>query len=244
MMRNLNIDELESKIHDYALDVEYIDKQHLNIKVIQFINFLDSQPISKRILERFSEDYKELLDSLPKEETFNWRKQQDEIIKEIKTPELQGALGYFLIRDIINSTSNNNYLFLNLAKDWFDSRGDYDQCKDDFNTFLFKPFIKLLNWYISESQSYNSKDYFSKNEINEFSDKIDELLNNVRLGQEVIFVELQDLKEQLKNIKKKNWVEILKGKLFDLTLNKVIEIETFSMMFKAIVGEDINFLES
>jgi hypothetical protein len=109
---------------------------------------------------------------------------------------------------------------------------------------VFKPFIELLNWYISESQSYNSNDYFSKREIEEFSERLDSLLTDIRLGQEIIFDAIQDVKEQLKSMKKKNWFEVLKGKLFDLVLSKAISIETFSLIIKAVSGEDLKFLNN
>lgn len=242
MIRNLNIEELEDKINDYASDVEYIEKQHLLIKLHQFLNFLESQPISKRILQRIEEDYKELKNKIPIENTSLWRKQKRELVNDIKTPDQQGALGYFLIFTTFKSEKVSNNAYIYLANNWFDSRGDYDQWKEDFNTFIFKPFIEILIWYVTESQSYNAEDFFSKKEVLEFSDKLDELLNDIRLGQEIIFDEIQDLKEQLKNQKKKNWGELLKGKLVDLTLNGLISPDTFSWIVKSIIGEDLKFL--
>lgn len=242
MVRNLNIEELEDKIHDYSLDVELCDKQNLLIKLNQFLNFLESQPISNRILQRIEEDYEELKNQIPLENIESWRKQKRELISSIKTPDQQGALGYFLIIRTFNSDKIYNNSYIILAHEWFDSIGDYDQWKEDFNTLLFNPFIKILNWYISESQSYNAKDYFSKKEITEFSEKLDNLLNDIRLGQEVLFEDIQDLKEQLGNLKKKNWGELLKGKLFNLTLSKLISPEAFSIINKVITGVDIKFL--
>ncbi len=241
-MRNLNIEELEDKIHDYASDVEYIEKQHLRIKLNQFLNFLESQPISQRLLQRIEEDYITLKNKIPVENTQHLRKQKQELFDDIKTPDQQGAFGYFIINKAFKSKANIDNIYLNLTNQWFDHYGGFDQTKDDFNTFLFKPFVELLVWYISESQSYNAVDYFSKKEIEEFSEKLDELLHNIRLGQEIVFEELQDLKEQLKNLKRKNWSELLKGKLFDLTVSKVISLETFAMIVKEITGEDFKFL--
>ena len=247
-MRKLNIEELDSKIHDYALDIEYIDKQHLKNKLHQFLNFLKSQPISQRLLQRIEEDYSDLMKKIAPLESPLTYKQRDEILESLLTPDQQEAFGYFLINQTFNSDRIHENSYLNLTDKWYDCQGDFDQWKEDFNTYLFKPFIKLLNWYISESQSYNSKDYFSKKEVSEFSEKIDnlpldDLLNDIRLGQEVLFEELQDLKEQLESLKKKNWGELLKGKLFDLTLSELILPSAFSIIVKAITGEDLKFLE-
>lgn len=241
-MRNLNLEELEAKIHNYSLDVEYIDKQHLSIKLEQFLNFLNSQQISSRLLEKIEEDFAELKNKIPDDKMAKIHSAKKEFIDNLKTPEQQGAFGYFLIYHTFESEKKFDGAYLDITQRWYNSNGDYDQCRDDFNSLIFKPFIELLNWYISESQSHNSNDYFSKKEIEEFSQKLDDLLNDVRLGQEVIFDEIQDLKEQLKSMKKKNWVEVLKGKLFDLTLSKVISLETFSTIVKLITGQDVKYI--
>ncbi len=242
-MRNLNIEELSKKIFDYALSVEYVDKQHLNKQLNQFLNFLYSQSISERVLQRIGEDFAEIKESIPTRDTGRYHSRKEEFLETIETPDKQGALGFFVIDKTFKTNSKGYDSYLDLANEWCDSRGDYDQYKNDFNSFLFKPFVELLKWYIEESQSHDSNDYFSKREVDEFSDKLDDLTRDIRLGQEVLFEEIQDLKEQLKNLKKKNWGELLKGKLLDLTLSKIISIETFSIIVKSITGETLNFLD-
>lgn len=244
MIRPLNIDELDDKIHSYALDVEYIEKQHLLKKLHEFLNFIDSQPISSRIVERIEEDYELLKSKIQMNEIHRVNRQRRELTESIKTPDEQGALSYFLIRQTSKLTRLHANSYLDLTREWFNSNGDYDQTKYDFNTFIFKPFVELLKWYIYESQSRNSKDYFSKHEIDEFSERLDKLRDEIRLGQEVNYEEIQELKEQLKTLKKKNWGEFLKGKLFDMTMSKIISLETFGAIIKFIVGEEINLLEN
>lgn len=39
-MRNLNIEEIENRIQDYAFDIEHVEKRHLSLKVITFLTFL------------------------------------------------------------------------------------------------------------------------------------------------------------------------------------------------------------
>lgn len=248
MIRKLDIEELESEIHDQSLKVEYVDRQHLLIQLHQFLNFIESQPISQRLLQRIEEDYAELKEKIPQPNTRIRNQQIQELLGIIKTQYDQGAFGYLLIMQTFKTEERiHNTSYLELTREWYDTRGDYNQSKEDFNNLLFKPFIKLLLWYISESQSHNANDYFSKKEVNEFSEKLDslydDLLNEIHLGQEVIFEEIQDLKEQLKNLKKKNWGEVLKGKLFDLTVSKLISSEMFYLIIKTITGEDLKFLK-
>jgi len=206
------------------------------------LNFIDSQPISSRIVERIEEDYDFLKSKLPTNETPRIERYIRELRESIKTPDEQGALGYFLIRETLKSDRLNENSYLELTRFYFNCHGDYNKIKSDFNTLIFKPFVELLKWYIYDSQSRNSEDYFSKHEIDEFSVRLDKLRDEIRLGQEINFEEIQELKEQLKNLKKKNWGEFFKGKLFDMTMSQIISIETFRAIIKYVVGEDIKIL--
>jgi hypothetical protein len=51
------------------------------------------------------------------------------------------------------------------------------------------------------------------------------------IGQEIIFNEIDELKEHF-NLGKRNWFKLLKGKLMDLSLEKVIEITLINEIFK------------
>jgi hypothetical protein len=246
-MRSLNIEELEEKIREYALSVEYEDHQHLRIKLSQFLNFLDSQPISKRLLERIQEDFSNLRDSIPEQNNQNWRKLRREFIESIKTPDQQGAVGYFLIDNVYRSQRIHDTAYVDLVYQWYESTVDYAEAKGDFNTFLFIPFVNLMYWYISESQSYNSADYFSKNEIGIFNEKLEDIkeeMTKLGFGQEIIFDEIQELKELLMSLKKKNWTEILRSKLVDLAIGQVLNLETVKKVYELITGTDLKILNS
>ena len=80
---------------------------------------------------------------------------------------------------------------------------------------------------ISQSYEYQPKytDEFSseqKSELHNSLNEIKEKLSELGFGQQIIFDELDELKEHL-NLGKKNWFQLLKGKLFDLTVNKVLK---------------------
>ena len=80
---------------------------------------------------------------------------------------------------------------------------------------------------ISQSYEYKPKylDEFSseqKSELHNSLNKIKEKLTKLGFGQQIIFDELDELKEHL-NLGKKNWFQLLKGKLFDLTVSKALE---------------------
>ena len=80
---------------------------------------------------------------------------------------------------------------------------------------------------ISQSYEYQAKytDEFSseqKSELHNSLNEIKEKLSKLGFGQQIIFDELDELKEHL-NLGKKNWFQLLKGKLFDLTVNKILK---------------------
>ena len=132
------------------------------------------------------------------------------------------------------------YSAFDLANDWYGPRKHYDESLDDFNSNFFNPFVKLVKWYLEESVSYNSNDYFSKKEVKLFEEKLDEIKNflfTLQDGQEVLFEEIEDLREQLLRSKKKNWMEMFKGKFYDFVFEKTISIETFDVMYKILAGD-------
>lgn len=246
MIRNLNINELEDKIHSYSLSIEYLDAKDLDTVLNQFINFLKSQPISNRIIERISEDYISIADNLPKVNTPGFESKKRDVLIKIMTPDDQGALGCFLILQTFKDEKRGHMKYVQMTMPWIRrSTGNYNDIKEGFITKFFKPFIELLEWYLQESTSYDSNDFFSHKEIDEISEKVDNAITlaDIRLGQEVIFNEINDLKEQLKHLKKKNWQELLKGKLIDLSMSKIISIKTMSVIIKAITDQEMTLIE-
>ena len=74
----------------------------------------------------------------------------------------------------------------------------------------------------------------SQEEINEKVDEIIEQLKTLGAGQEVLFNEIEELKELYKILNKKNWGQIVKGKLVDLALAKLIEKDTLNYIYHAL----------
>ncbi len=85
-----------------------------------------------------------------------------------------------------------------------------DQEIDDINRFYsFEP---------------KSEDEFTSEQESELHNKLNDILNKLEqqgFGQQIIFDEIEDLKNHFK-LGKKNWFQLLKGKVVDLTLKKVL----------------------
>jgi hypothetical protein len=96
--------------------------------------------------------------------------------------------------------------------------------------------IHVENLMKKESVNYNKINQSSE----ELDKKIEEIKNELRklgLGQEIIFNELEELKEFYKKTDKKNWGQLLKGKLVDLGLSKLVDNDTISYIYKELTHE-------
>lgn len=243
-MRNLDLDEITNKISDYSLDILYSDRNHLDVKIDQFFNFLYEQPISKRTLERISEDFNEIQSKIQDcKNNFDNYKAKKEIIELLKTREIQGAFGYFEIKNRFEKEQKYSNHFIELSKSWYTVRGEYSEYQEYFNTCFFKPFIELLEWYFRESKIKQEIDYFSREEISHFNENFELLkqqITKLEYGQQTIFNETDEIKGLINGLNKKNWTELIKGKFIDMVLGSVISIENAELLIKTLIGEKIS----
>ena len=92
--------------------------------------------------------------------------------------------------------------------------------------------------YIEEKRKTYEENYEDINSNkDEISKRVDEVINQLSklgLGQEIIFDELQELKKLYTTLNKKNWGQIVKGKLIDLALGKLVENGTISYIYETL----------
>ena len=98
--------------------------------------------------------------------------------------------------------------------------------------FLVDQEIDLIN----DRYTYvpRPEDRFSPEEESELQERLNDITNKLiadGLGQEVIFEEIESLKEHFK-LGKKTWFQLVKGKLMDLTFEKVLEVTVVSQILK------------
>ncbi len=242
-MRTLNLNEIEQKINSFASDIYYSDFQYSQDKITQFFNFLHEQPISKRILDRIEEDFILIKNDIPL--SVNIKPQyfispdygKVELVKsKLKNRQNQGAFGYFIIQNLFEVEVKYARHYLNTPPEWYDEgKGDYNKSFQCLIEKFFKPFVELLEWYIYESKTKNENDYYSRNEITNINSKFDEVLSKQEYGNQIIFDEIQELKELILFLNKKNWGEIVKGKFGDLIVGGIFSAENASSLNKFIV---------
>lgn len=79
-------------------------------------------------------------------------------------------------------------------------------------------------------------DTFSSKEESDLHSKLNEILDKLQqqgFGQQIIFDEIEELKNHF-NLGRKNWFQLVKGKFFDLTVEKVIEKVVIVEMFDSL----------
>jgi hypothetical protein len=97
--------------------------------------------------------------------------------------------------------------------------------------------------YIEEKRRLTVPNYSSINYDNEeLSIKIDDLkiqLEKLGFGQQIIFEELEELKEYYTYLNKQSWAQLFKGKLIDLGLSQVINADIMKLMYESIVHDTL-----
>ena len=99
-----------------------------------------------------------------------------------------------------------------------------------------------LNSIKEDNQFQGTGARFSNEDL---SKKIDEILTQLKrneMGTEIVFDELQEMKETAKVLNTKNWVQLLKGKLIDLAFDKAAGLtgKAAAEIFYEITGKHID----
>lgn len=100
-------------------------------------------------------------------------------------------------------------------------------------------------YYEENSEPYTENYDEVPNDQSELNSKIDsiiEILKTQNAGQEVLYEELQELKSLYGKLSKKNWGQVLKGKLVDIALGKLAEKEVLQFIFENLTGHELKQL--
>lgn len=98
---------------------------------------------------------------------------------------------------------------------------DYDKARD-IAVFAIDQEVDEINSFFTHKPKSN--DEFSVEQESELHNKLNNILkklNEQGFGQQIIFDEIEDLKNHF-NLGKKNWFQLLKGKVVDLTFKKIL----------------------
>lgn len=76
--------------------------------------------------------------------------------------------------------------------------------------------------------------------------KIDEVLLRLQklgFGQEIIFNEIEELRELQTKLSKKSWGQLLKGKLVDLAIEKIVDVNTATFIYEYLTNSNFKLLK-
>lgn len=97
----------------------------------------------------------------------------------------------------------------------------YDEARD-IAVFAIDQEVDEINRFFNYEPK--TEDEFSSEQESKLHNKLNDILEELEkqgFGQQIIFEEIEDLKNHF-NLGKKNWFQLLKGKVIDLTLKKVL----------------------
>jgi hypothetical protein len=151
----------------------------------------------------------------------------------------------FDIKLVIYPSDNNKYKFLKSTKKageelLFEHRKKCQKTDcaqvigSQYLNFVINQELEIMAKYFKPGDF--DKDEFSTTERIQTNSKVDDVLqklSDLGLGQEILFEEINNLREHF-NLDKKNWVQLLKGKLVELGMEKVIDITVADMIFKTL----------
>jgi hypothetical protein len=242
-MRQLNSIELKEKFGDYSSDINYCSVDELTIKVNQFIFFLRDQAISRRILKRIDDEFQSLKTALQIERNQRNGRYYQDILNQLYSREIQGAFDYFYITEKFEITPKYRTHYLDDVRNYYGGK-DYNEENDRFKTSFFLPFVELFDWFLRESETKNPSDYFSEETRQDLIARLDSLEENLSLrmdaGNQIVFEEVEEVKELMTFLNKKNFFEIIKEKFRDLALAEVISKETANSIVKSLTGSRID----
>lgn len=93
--------------------------------------------------------------------------------------------------------------------------------------------------YIERKLSKSTK----KTELDKKIDIIIEQLTKLGFGQEIIFNEIEELRGLQHKLAKKSWAQLLRGKLIDLALDKLISVETAKTVYEYLTSNNFKLLK-
>lgn len=104
--------------------------------------------------------------------------------------------------------------------------------------------VKGANYIERKLITQNTKK--NKEKSTEIDKKIDLILKHLTklgYGQQIIFEEIEEIRDLQSKLPKKSWGQLLKGKLFDLALDEIISKEVAAEVFEFLTNTSMKFLK-
>lgn len=212
---------------DFDREIKTIEQkialQKNNIKAIkEYVSICDSLNGSNSIVPSSAQ------------EKLDFTLEKLNILASDKFHSVESILG---INGVINRNGESVEMAILLNKKGYATKKEQYKDNDDYIKITVKG-----SAYIERKQKSTAK----KSKDENLNAKIDEVLANLHklgFGQEIIFEEIEEMREQIGKLSKKSWGQLLKGKLMDLAVSQVINKETAGDIFKFLTDSSLALLK-
>jgi hypothetical protein len=192
-------------------------------KIVKYLSIIDSIVDSSftHLIKTINEKYDFILGKL----------------NQLYGDEYYGIYLLFELNDIALRGGEVNELIENLVK-----KG-YIIPKKKYSFYPEYQYVKISVKGAAYIERKNKKTNHTGN--NSLEKKINEILEHLTklgCGQEIIFNEIEELKELQYTLSKKSWSQLLKSKLVDLALGQAISKETANFVYEYLTNEGIKLL--
>lgn len=191
-------------------------------------------------------DYILMCNSLRGEELYKVNGTQDKLDFLLEKLSIPNTIKYFSVKtilelnDISYRPEDPAEIALILSKKEYVTKKSNDDREDDVRIT-----IKGAA-YIERKLKSKLKQNASKKSDAALNDKLDEMLLRLKklgFGQEIIFEEIEEMREQIGKLSKKNWSQLLKGKLMDLAVAQVINKDVASDIYRNLTDNYLTLLK-
>lgn len=259
-----NNDKIEKKILNLI-------KSHFpdNYKILEDVFELDFYKFNKSVFDDFpflSE--KKSKEQIEQEKVNKLKSKISKIIDYLSLIEFHNTYDGILITTInekkdfilkkLNLVFNDNYYSLSKILDLNNIENRQGETRELAEDLAKRGYVILFSQYDNNGDDYvklsvKGASYIerktskkvkkkSQEEIDEKIEKITEMLIKLGYGQEIIFNEMEEIRNLYSKLNKKNWSELVKGKLIDLGLSQVINKETISKIFETLIDQKLQLL--
>ncbi|WP_100613084.1 hypothetical protein [Confluentibacter lentus] len=259
-----NIEKTEKKVKNLIKD--YFPN---NYKILEDVFELDFYKFNKSVFDDFpflSE--KKSKEQIEQEEINKLKSKISKIIDYLSLIEFHNTYDGILITTInekkefilkkLNLVFNDNYYSLSKILDLNHIENRQGETRELAEDLAKRGYLIMFSQYNNNGDDYvklsvKGASYIerktskkiknnSQKEIDDKIEKITEMLIKLGYGQEIIFNEMEEIRNLHSKLNKKNWSELVKGKLIDLGLSQVINKETISKIFETLIDQKFQLL--
>ena len=262
---------LESNIEQIKKKILNLIKSHFpdNYKILEDVFELDFYKFNKSVFDDFpflSE--KKSKEQLEQEKVNKLKSKISKVIDYLSLIEFHNTYDGILISTInekkdfilkkLNLVFNDNYYSLSKILDLNNIENRQGETRELAEDLAKRGYVILFSQYGNNGDDYvklsvKGASYIerkttkkvkkkSQEEIDAKIEKITEMLIKLGYGQEIIFNEMEEIRNLYSKLNKKNWSELVKGKLIDLGLSQVINKETISKIFETLIDQKFQLL--